>query len=68
MKSKFNDYPLLTKEDILILRGQPVTKKIAPDCISGKIEQEEWGYYNRKMATKEYYLFSNGSLIGYKKE
>jgi len=60
--------PPLTPEDILVLRGQPVTKKIAPANNSGIMEEEEWGYYNKGTVAKEYYLFNDGLLIGYKKE
>jgi len=68
MKSNTTAYPPLTSDDILVLRGQPVTKKIAPADNSGIMEAEEWAYYNKQGMTKEYYLFNNGMLISYKKE
>jgi hypothetical protein len=66
MKTK-TAYPPLTSDDILILRGQPVTKKIAPTHNYGIIEVEEWGYYKEAM-NKEYYIFRDGWLVGYKEE
>lgn len=68
MRHKINVCPPLTIDDIFVLKGQPVTKKIAPNRNSGIMEVEEWAYYNKQGMTKEYYLFNNGRLISYKRE
>jgi hypothetical protein len=59
--------PPLTTDNILSLKGQPVSKKISPNQAISSI-LEEWNYYNGFNKTKECYLFENGRLVVYKKE
>lgn len=59
--------PPLSPNDILNIRGQPVTKKIK-SIRNSPLELEEWGYYNNRENTKELYMFKNGRLVKYKME
>jgi hypothetical protein len=65
----------LTQEDILVLRGKPVAKKIIQ--LHGSIPryEEEWVYYTpfdkdglRGDTKEESFIFKNGKLAGYKTE
>ena len=56
------NYPPLSPEDILSMRGQPLSKR---NEFSRKTV-EEWIYYNAKEKIKEIYLFKNRKLIKYK--
>lgn len=67
LMNPINTYPPLTLDNILTLRGQPVTKMIETPYNASK-EIEEWTYYNIRTKTKESYVFKSGYLIGYKKE
>lgn len=62
MSSVKLNYPPLTPDDILSLRGQPLSKR---NKFSRKIV-EEWIYYNAKDKIKEIYLFKNSKLMNYK--
>lgn len=68
MKLKCNTCPLLTPNDILTLRGDPVAKRIEYGGNGSASALEEWTYYNTRTNTKESYVFKNGQLIGYKKK
>ena len=67
MKTK-TAYPLLTPDDILTLRGNPMAKRVEPLKNSFNPAIEEWIYYNVPDKTKECYQFKNGKLAGYKTE
>jgi len=62
------DCPPLTPDDILVLRGQPVTKRIEPSRNTPVPMLEEWIYYQKYTNTKEYYVFKNGRLIGWEQK
>jgi hypothetical protein len=67
--TKYN-YPPITTEEIITLKGVPMSKRIRfinKSAESSK-SMEEWVYYSDKDNTKEYYLFKSGKVIGYKKE
>jgi hypothetical protein len=68
MKTLSNYVPL-TQDNILTLKGQPVTKVIKPNNRNNALDLEEWIYYNvpDKTKTKECYRFKNGRLVGYNK-
>jgi len=57
-----NNYPPLTPNDILTLRGKPKAKSIKPNNGSS---EEKWIYYNISKKNKESFIFKNGRLIGY---
>lgn len=60
-------YPSLTPDDILNLRGEPISKRIGH--IRETLGQtEEWVYYRYNDNTKEHYIFKNGTLIGWTKQ
>lgn len=59
MKTLTN-YPPLTSDDILALKGQPMAKKVKPN---NGLTQEEWIYYRASINSKEHYIFKNGRLI-----
>jgi hypothetical protein len=60
-------YPPLTPDDIITLKGQPITKKISPNrAVSATLE--EWIYYNMINQTKERYIFKNNKLVNYRTE
>lgn len=67
MKLQSNNCPPLTPDDILTLRGEPISKIIIPDHRLDSADLEKWIYHTHTN-TKESYLFKNGYLIGYKKE
>lgn len=67
MKSQCNNYPPITPDDILTIRGDPVSKMIIPNHRLDSVSLEKWIYYTYKN-TKEFYLFKNGYLVGYEKE
>jgi hypothetical protein len=65
----------LTQDDIFVLRGKPVAKKITQ--LHGSIPryEEEWIYYTpvdkdglRGDTKEESFIFKNGKLAGYKTE
>jgi hypothetical protein len=67
MNNKKSTCLTLTPDDILNLRGQPVTKRINHYKNSSP-DSEEWIYYQVNTNTKEYYLFKNGQLITWTKK
>lgn len=56
----------LTMEDVILLRGKPVVKKV--DHHGGVLRQtsEEWVYVHGRGSGEEHYFFKNGFLCGYK--
>jgi hypothetical protein len=56
----------LTQEDVFVLRGKPMAKKLNP--LQGSIPryEEEWIYY--KNTKEERFIFKNEKLIRYKTE
>lgn len=56
----------LTMEDVILLRGKPVVKKV--DSHSNILHQasEEWVYVQGRGNGEEHYFFKNGRLCGYK--
>jgi hypothetical protein len=56
--------PPLTQDDIFILRGTPMAKKITPLHGFPSLYKEEWIYY--KNTKEESFTFKNRKLIGYK--
>jgi hypothetical protein len=62
------NYPALSQDDILTLKGQPVTKMINPNQRKNALDLEEWIYYNMPNKTKECYRFKNGNLVNYRLE
>jgi len=58
--------PPLTPDDILTLRGNPVSKRIEAKRNSSATKIEEWIYYNESAKIKESYSFKDGRLISYK--
>jgi hypothetical protein len=66
MKQKTIAYPPLTQDDISVLRGEPIAKKVGNIRNSPLVELEEWIYYNSRINVKESYCFKNGKLIKYK--
>jgi hypothetical protein len=54
--------PPLTTNDILTLRGQPMSKR--NESLRNPIE--EWIYYNPRRNNKESYVFKKEKLIRYK--
>lgn len=60
------NYPPLTQDDILILRGQPMAKQVEHNRYSSLPQSEEWSYYNAIQNIKEHYVFKNSRLVGYK--
>ena len=63
---ELSNYPLLTADDILNLKGRPTTKKIDSTYNSPVTEKEEWVYYHTDTKTKEHYYFKDGKLVDYK--
>jgi hypothetical protein len=64
----------LTQEDILILRGKPVAKRIESSQSQSK-QLEQWIYYTPIIRAglsgdtkEECFIFKNGKLVGYKTE
>jgi hypothetical protein len=55
--------PPLTPDDILILRGKPMAKKIEYNN-----SLEEWIYYNKRTNTCESYIFKNGQVVNWNTE
>lgn len=66
MKRNGNACPPLTPNDVIILRGEPMAKKIESVHNSHNEEIEEWTYYNTQTNIKEFYVFKDGQLIDYK--
>lgn len=57
--------PPFCPDDIIALRGKPVSKHIHTDKPSSA-PVEEWMYFSADTRAKEYYFFMNGRLIGWK--
>jgi hypothetical protein len=63
----------LTQDDIFVLRGKPIAKKLTPLINSSKCYEEEWIYYTpfdkdglRGDTKEERFIFKAEKLIGYK--
>jgi hypothetical protein len=72
MKTLTNCLPL-TQEDIFVLRGKPVAKKLSPLSGSPSLYEEEWVYYTpfdkdglRGDTKEERFIFKAEKLVGYK--
>jgi hypothetical protein len=68
MKTNLSNYPLLTPDDILILRGKPVAKRIEQTGKNPLSLSEEWVYYHINSNTAELFTFKDGQLITYEEE
>ncbi|MBI5361366.1 MAG: hypothetical protein HZA48_12385 [Planctomycetes bacterium] len=66
-RCKAGHMPPLTMEDILILRGKPSAKNVAPSKTRCE-NHEEWIYYHSVTNTKEHYVFRNDRLVGWCRE
>jgi len=60
--------PPLTSDNILTLKGQPVTKMINPNQRKNVLAIEEWIYYNVSDREQECFSFKDGTLINWTKK
>jgi len=67
MRASKLQYPPITTNDIYMLKGRPIAKKIIPNQAIADVS-EEWIYYNLSAKAKEHYLFKDMRLVKYKME